>query len=594
MPKYQEQRNELIKKKIHNLLLTKELPEISIENSAFFSFLGQQDLAPLRYQPIFFSDEEKFQNFEIPLIDSLFFANDDDGWVSQYLIDLTLKRKEQDGSLGISDENRIAEWSFFPSDTQFLLLIPVTVLSHPIGWLVTPLADATQAETIFHNYFSSFTNISSLMLFHYLLEYFSYARLKTIFDPNELVSLYCKEICRWLNPKQLLIKPEKGEGKLNKFSNINASESFLFSLKLATGCQLEFTKSALVLPVQNQRKFIHKLDSHANREKQLNDVLTSIFANLYQIWELHHIELRPFTELKKAVDVVGNFVPKLEPFLATNELLQDAVKNLNLKMQAIDIQQEPLENAFYFDEEKGMWVIYFEFKKVGLKSTDTKLKGLYLIWVLLDNPNKKFTFEELEDFYNLWSDKTTLGNLPSKDNEVLEKAMRSKEERIVLETKDDLKKCLSLDKKQMTIDEEVVYWQQLMGFNRKLQLLVNKREYGKSYTTCKNNVDRLRQEMEESPNYDAAFSEIKAGEYPIAEAIYKEYNPLPKKRELVKETIKAAFKGTINKFKSDILKNFFRGSNTVKGTIDLRQHTPYFYDDQIYPETKWVTENPNK
>lgn len=270
------------------------------------------------------------------------------------------------------------------SSTDYLQIIPVSLLAEARGYLLLPSASSYDYD--FGSYFPLLGEAIEECLFDALEARYSPAHLYALADNKALLEDYAQAISDWLCPYECFCNDRS---LFQYHANSEAQETLALSL-VGEG-ELQFRITAHGYPVANTPDYVHELSFIKLRKHKLRNRLTGFFNLLHQHWEYVRSE-RPLEA------IIRRFERLHKDQSSLNESLDAAIAQLkDAGNEGAGTELAAQTKPFAFFRTPAMqWKVFFKSQECGMDFSYKQ--GMEMLQRLLSQPEEQI---EPDDMYDM-------------------------------------------------------------------------------------------------------------------------------------------------------------------------------------------------
>ncbi len=452
-----------------------------------------------------------------------------------------------------------------------LLIVPLALLTGPVGLLVIPLPDEDRMVKIYNGQLSTLGNEVLACLKEELSQVFAGEQLRHFSEASQLVKAFVEAVAKWMSPCKYRIEKETGLRDTQDWAASVLGECIDEPLELKLMAGDKYYKAAFRLPtfqypVNKEPDYIHQLGYFKIRKLRLCRELEWEFARIYDYWRVlrspRAIASRRITE--KFIAIADEIKKKLESEF-------QALEEIPLSGSFVPETAPPSDPPFCFYRENSVWVVRFNGEPVRFHPRSAQ--GMEAIRILLSTPEEYFAPLELDELLEDGG-----FNYKKKPKEQADEELDKVNEQVLIE---DLNSYRQMEGKLKNSppDQQAAYWQYRMEIVRSLLTHGKKKAYILEWKRCKNMLEKLSIFLEDSNFIDATSS--------VLTPARKSGNEKHRKDSIVKG-IKNAI-GSMDK--EEDIRQYLEVVIVLRNRVN---HKPFIYLPELYKglpyeEIEWKT-----
>ncbi len=433
-------------------------------------------------------------------------------------------------------------------------LIPIALLSSPVGILVTPYSESkNKLQEIFNRQLHLISGMVRECLFADLRQAFAVEQLKEIEDVQKLIITFSETLARWLNPCEYSIfEDEEIVLTQNAWCDVFGNDLYQFQIEARFPSHdycIKFKLPSTWNPLPGDPEFIYQLPESQMRILKYQWGLGNFLESVYHNWKAVKNGLLD-SLVKKIIDFRGQIDEKIEQF---ERIKRDIAV-------ATDVETFVKED-FGFYRENRKWIV--RFNSIDLNFKIKSEQGMEAIRILLENENQHFSPLDLDKLLII------AGYTYNKDQskKPTDSSMDWVKEQELLDLFNELKKREE-EIRRTSPNEQLGYWQYLINIVQELNTHSHKQHYMREWKRIKRELDKLSIYEEIDENFRQLTS-------PILKSSRKSGNE-KNRRDSISKAIKAIIDslepfGDIHGYLSDTIVRINKGA-----------HSPFIYVPELY------------
>lgn len=475
-------------------------------------------------------------------------------------------------------EKSLSEFAYFSGNGNHIQVIPLTLLSAPLGCILLPKDAQLDLQHIYQEHLPLYSKLLDNCLMAELFKVFNVERLQEIATEKELIQAFISEIEKWLMPT-LVQSQLDGEIIYNRpyAKEFNNEYQLKIELNGEKTYHLHLHFTSFFYPVNGQSDEFTNVYQFRFRKMVLSRLIEEFFQ--YQV----------YTNWKSVQSSIFNYEAQIKKVRAYFLEILKILGIVNTQLDQLPASKEAFFNASganYFYQKNGKWMIQFDGTPIDCRCSSPQ--GRESIRYLLEHPNQVISVETL--YKHLHDNGFKKGesriNVRSKKED---KQVRQQEHIEQQDLKKTLNEAYNMRQQihNYALENQKKYWAYILDILKKLM----RHGLGKRYIHIKEevkaNIQKINLELGLDDNFVEAFESgtISKTNYQV--------------NKNVKDSINRGIRDEIRNLEKHYPKFYKFLEETIVYNTKKTPHAPYQYRPGLSTESRhhflidWETTDPD-